>query len=179
MIELAELKAALRIPAALTEHDDYLTALERAAVAYVERRTGWYWGPQQEATALLEGNGTWALYLPDHASEVVRVAERSRWSGTETELPPSSYELVLPPGETHGLKLSRRTWEPWAYGVLYAVTYTRGYAAGEEPADIRQAVAGLVAHWFEHRLPVAAAEAAQSSPDHVAAILAARRKAVV
>ena len=179
MIELAELKDALRIPAALTEHDYYLTALERAAVAYVERRTGWYWGPQQQATALLEGNGTWALYLPDHASAVVRVAERSRWSGTETELPPSSYELVLPPGETHGLKLSRRTWEPWAYGVLYAVTYTRGYAAGEEPADIRQAVVGLVAHWFENRLPVAAAGAAQPAPDHVAAIIAARRKAVV
>lgn len=176
MIGLAELKAALQIPAALTEHDDYLTALERAAVAYVERKTGWYWGPQQEATALIEGTGTWTLWLPDHASDVVRVVERSFWSGDGLELPGDSYELVKEPGSTHGLKLRRNTWYPWACACTYAVTYTRGYAPGEEPADIRQAVAGLVAHWFEHRLPVASDLAAQPAPDHVAAIIAAHRK---
>lgn len=178
MIDLADLKAALQIPAAFTEHDDYLTALERAAVAYVERKTGWYWGPQQEVEVVLYGSGTRDLWLPDHASAVSRVVEWSVY-GVDIELPAESYALRLEPGSTHGLRLSRRDGGLWLLGYEYAVTYTRGYAAGEEPADIRQAVIGLVALWFEQRFPVALGTVAPPVPDHVAAIIAAHRKGQV
>src|SRR5690606_9493970 len=178
VIDLTDLKAALNVPDGFTAHDDYLTALERAAVGYVQRKTGWYWGPEQEVEVVLSGSGTRDLWLPDHASAVSRVVEWSVY-GVDIELPAESYALRLEPGSTHGLRLSRRDGGLWLLGYEYAVTYTRGYAAGEEPADIRQAVTGLVAHWFEHRLPVASDLAAQPAPDHVAAIIAAHRKGQV
>ena len=179
MIDLPVLKAALNIPEGYTEHDDYLVALEAAAVSYVQRRTGWYWGPEQEVEITLCGSGTRDLWLPDHASEVSRVVEWSVY-GVDNELPAESYALRLEPGSTHGLRLSRRDGELWLPGYEYAVTYTRGYEAGTEPEDIRQAVIGLVALWFEVRLPIVMAGMSSAPvPDHVAAILAARRKGMI
>ena len=179
MIPLATLKAALNVPDGFTAHDDYLTALEMAAVGYVQRKTGWYWGPEQEVEATLCGSGTRDLWLPDHASAVSRVVAWSVY-GVDSELPAESYALRLEPGSTHGIRLSRRDGGLWLPGYEYAVTYTRGYEAGAEPEDIRQAVIGLVALWFEVRLPVATAGMSSAPvPDHVAAILAARRKGMV
>ena len=176
MIDLADLKAALNVPDGFTAHDDYLTALERAAVGYVQRKTGWYWGPEQEVDATLCGSGTRDLWLPDHASAVSRVVEWSVY-GVDSELPAESYALRREPGSTHGIRLSRRDGRLWLPGYEYAVTYTRGYEEGTEPEDIRQAVIGLVALWFEVRLPVATAGLSSAPvPDHVAAIIAARRK---
>lgn len=177
MIDLPALKAALNIPEGYTEHDDYLAALEAAAVSYVQHRTGWYWGPSEDVTTYLWGMGSPDLWLPDHASAVGEVVERSFY-GVDRMLDASVYTLRLEPGSTHGLRLIRLDgiWHPDAE---YAVTYTRGYAEGEEPGDIRQAVIGLVALWFEQRLPVALDTVAPPVPDHVAAILAARRKGLV
>lgn len=174
MIDLPALKGALNIPEGYTEHDDYLTALEAAAVSYVQRRTGWYWGPSEDVTAHLRGMGSPDLWLPDHASAVSKVVEWSPY-GIDQTLDASAYTLRLEPGSTHGLRLVRLD-DIWYPGAEYAVTYTRGYAEGEEPGDIRQAVIGLVALWFEARLPVALGTVAPPVPDHVAAILAARRK---
>ncbi|HEX6939367.1 MAG TPA: hypothetical protein VF158_08140, partial [Longimicrobiales bacterium] len=150
-------------------------------------RTGWYWGAAQEATAVLIGDGTADLWLPDHASAVSAVVERAYDGGTETPLAGADYALRKPPGATHGLRLVRRGGSVWTYGYEYVVTYTRGYtetapASGDSPADvaapddIRQAVTGLVTLWFEQAIPVALGTVAPPVPDHVAAILAARRK---
>ena len=175
MIDLPALKRALNIPEGYTEHDGYLIGLEAAALASAERRTGGYWGEPQAATPYLEGAGTPDLWLPDHASEVTRVVERLYPNAQETALDEGAYALRLDPGSTHGLRLVRLG-GVWCRGADYAVTYTRGYEAGQEPADIRQAALGLVALWFEQRLPVALGTVAPPVPNHVAAILAARRK---
>lgn len=177
MIDLPALKAALNIPEGYTEHDDHLTALEAAAVSYVQRRTGWYWGPSEEVTVHLRGMGSPDLWLPDHASAVSKVVEWSPY-GIDQTLDASAYTLRLEPGSTHGLRLVRLD-DIWYPDAEYAVTYTRGYTEGEEPGDIRQAVLGLVALWFEQRLPVALGMVAPPVPDHVAAILTARRKGLV
>src|SRR5690606_16685183 len=107
VIDLTDLKAALNVPDSFSAHDDYLTALERAAVGYVQRKTGWYWGPEQEVEVVLCGSGTCDLWLPDHASAVSRVVEWSVY-GVDNELPAESYALRREPGSTHGIRLSRR-----------------------------------------------------------------------
>lgn len=177
MIGLAALKAALQIPEGYTEHDEYLAGLERAAIAYVQRKTGWYWGSAEDVTVHLRGMGSPDLWLPDHASDVGEVVQWSPY-GVDQTIDASEYALRLEPGSTHGIRLVRRSgiWHP---GVEYAVTYTRGYAEGAEPEDIRQAVTALVALWYEQRLPVSLGMAAAPVPDHVAAILAAHRRVMV
>lgn len=189
MITLTDLKLALQIPSATTTHDAYLEDLEAVAVAYVERVTGRYLGPEIAAQVfIVEGSGTASLFLPERASAVTAVASRAYEGGDETTIATGDddgWTLRLPHGATHGTRLIRKGGAVWERGTEYKVTATIGYdetsaASGPNnvaaPAEDRGDVTSLVAHWFENRLPAVTGTVAAKVPTHVADRLAARRK---
>lgn len=167
MITTALLKTALRIDG--TDQDDYLSELETAAVAFVERYTGRYFGASEEVTRVVGGDGTRVLWLPDHASAVASVAEREYPGDTETVITAGDsdgYEADRPStlDANRVAALFRKGGNVWEEHYEYVVTFTRGYASGSEPSDIRQAVIALVAYWYEMRLPVAVGSVAPEAP---------------
>lgn len=137
-----------------TEADaDALEALERGAVAFVERQTDRYFGPPEEVTEHITGNGSRRLWLRDHPVidddyppygdfGAVEVIERPYPGGDATTLEESVYQLRLSDREFQLVRLGDSGY--WTQPYEYAVTYWRGYEEGEEPADIRQLVADLV-----------------------------------
>lgn len=152
MIDLAELKIALRVGTGSVE-DDYLAQLEEAAVATMERETHQYFGPQGAGTEYLIGLGTDRLLLATPPiSGPTEVKERA-YAGDAT------YTTITGSDATgfvvRGRELIRKAGGIWQKGYEYEVAYTRGYNAGAEPADVRGAVLRLCALWYEHRMPVA------------------------
>ncbi|MFW6331481.1 MAG: hypothetical protein ACOC3J_07135 [Gemmatimonadota bacterium] len=179
MISVADLKTALNIPSATTDHDGYLADLEEAAVAYVQRATGWYIGEEAEATLIVEGGGGGVLWLPEKVSAVSAVSSQPYEGGDQTaiaEADDDGWALRLPPGETHGMRLVRKGGHGWTRGVEYVVTATIGYAAGTGPGMDREDVRALVSHWFENRLPAEIGTVVGKVPLHVAERIAARRR---
>lgn len=141
MIDLATLKGWLGIPAEDTAHDALLTDLEAMAVEWVERQTGRYFGPPEETVEILRGTGAPRLWLAEPPVSVAEVVEVIHPGGTETVIDPDGYEIRT--GGNEGWLVRRGgVWWP---GYEYRVRYTRGYPAGQEPADIRQLVLDLVA----------------------------------
>ena len=178
MIPLPDLKLAAKV-----EHDaddSYLVNLEAAAVAYVQRKTGWYWGEEAEAVMTVEGGGGGVLWLPEKVTAVTSVVSQPYEGGDQTTITAGAddgYALRLAPGETHGMRLIRKGGVGWAREYEYVVTGTIGYdEAVPVPDDIRQAVSSLAVLWYEQRLPVALGSVAPPVPNHVAAILEARRR---
>lgn len=153
MIPLEVLKLHIRTadPDATIE-DGVLQQYEEAAVAYVERATGRYFGPPAERVEILDPSGADVLWLaeapiadPAEGRETV-VAERRGAEWTDLDAEETPYEL-------DGRQLYREG--GWARGRRSVrVTYWAGYSAGNEPADIRQAVLELAALYYEERLPV-------------------------
>jgi hypothetical protein len=174
VISVARLKTALRIDAledAYGEEEQvaYLEDLEAAAVAFIERYTGRYFGPPHEEPVplVLTGYGSPALYLPHYASQVTAVASRAYPGGEETEIEAGAadgWSLTIPAGGTHSNVLGRHGGSVWGAGGEYMVTAVIGYEPGEEPADIRQAVIDLVGWWWEERVP---ATDANGAPDRI------------
>jgi hypothetical protein len=117
-----------------TEADKLLEAFEKSAVAYVEGRTGRYFGPPEVVTEVLRGSNGQRLWLGDTpiAGEAIAVVQ-AYGPGDDGE------ELVVD-GDlgfvVRGDALVRRVgvWNP---RYEYRVTYTRGYADGNEPEDIK------------------------------------------
>lgn len=159
MISLADLKLALRVDTSDTSQDAYIPKLEVAAVAFVQRYTGRYFGPPVvDAEMVLRGSGTGELFLSDYMSAVAGVGSRAYPGDDAVEIDADAadgWSLRTDLGSTHGLRLARSGGGGWERCLEYVVTGTIGYAAGAEPADVRQAVGMLVAHWFELRIPVA------------------------
>ncbi|MDB4952078.1 MAG: hypothetical protein JWM27_4727 [Gemmatimonadetes bacterium] len=154
MIDLDTLKLALRLDAADTTEDALLTQYEAAAVAFCERVTGRYFGPPAEVTEYLEGTGGRELWLADAPvdGEVVTVSvDGTELAAEDFEVRGRRLRLAYASSPSLGLYWCA----PNGASVDVAVTYTRGYAPGDEPADARQAVLLLVGHWYETRVPVA------------------------
>lgn len=147
MIALPLLK--LHIRHALAEDDTTEDALleeyEAAAVAFVERYTGRYFGEPVARTEYLVGTGAQEVWLSETPAGAVAVL---------------SNDVAVDAGDftVRGRRLRHASiWgAPWLPTDL-AVTYTAGYAAGEEPADIRVAVMELVGKMYEYRTAVAEA----------------------
>jgi hypothetical protein len=147
MLRIEELQ--MMIPGLDEEKLEVVAELERAAVAYVETQTRRYFGPLISHTEVVRGNGSSSLYLahygvdsaPDDEYDlVVAVVDERQYPGNDPNTV-EDYELRALDGET---VLMRHAGAPWIRGYEYTVTYTRGYVAGEEPADIRQVVINLV-----------------------------------
>lgn len=147
-VSLAEAKAFLRLDEAA--EDGLVTTLIGAARLHVEGVTG---------RALVAQS--WRLVLdawPE--AEAVRLPVAPLLSLT-------AVTAIDADGASHALSLGQFRTEPERLllpGVVVGlpdlqgrhgieIDYVAGYgtAAGAVPADLRQAVLGLVAHWFEHR----------------------------
>lgn len=126
-----------------------LVELEKNAVAFIGTQTRRYFGPIEEYAEVLKGTGTQNLWLTDIAVDqipadyydalVVSVVER-RYAGNEGT-PVLDFEVRVQDGEA---RLVRTNGAVWTKDFEYTVTYWRGYAPGDEPADIRQLVLDLV-----------------------------------
>jgi hypothetical protein len=122
-----------------------LEKMELAAVAFVERETGRYFGEPAPIAEVFSGAYAGPLYLSESPAAdpalVLEYFDGTSWSTVDS----SSYTIdgsaIWPAASTL-----------WIYGHRnYRATYTRGYVAGEEPADIRQAVMDLVATKWKGR----------------------------
>lgn len=164
MISVTDLKFHLNLPTSFTTHDDYLDALEEAAVSYVERVTGRYFGAAGARTEYLSGTGIDTLWLADIPTTITSVTERDSLTDAGTELVEDTDYVV----RGNRLVYVSNTWDA---DYEYEVVYTAGYAAGAEPADVRQAVKMLVGHWYTNRLPVVTAQTATEVPVSVREIL--------
>lgn len=149
MIDVGDLRVHTR---ARSSEDAYLTALELSAVAYVEKQTGRFFGVAAATTEYIVGSGGVNLWLKEEpaASPTPVVKERVVPGGTATTITAADASGYL----IRGMKLVRKAGLGWARGYEYEVAYTRGYASGAEPADIRHLVTIVVAHWYERRIPV-------------------------
>jgi hypothetical protein len=133
-----------------------LEALEARAVEIVESESDRYFGEAIEHVEQLVGDGSDRLYLrerPDAENEsvpAITVECRAKPADAWTEISASGWEVELPRPAWLGAVL-RRKGDVWEAGYEYRVTYTFGYAAGEEPGDIRQAVIDIVSFLYLER----------------------------
>ena len=149
MIPIPELKAHLRIRPTTTEQDKLLERLEADAVAVAEHMTRRYFGLTATVTEYVDGTGTQNLWLSDdaQATPLPVVSERSQPGGTATSILGTADDGWL----LRGGRLVRKAGLIWSLGFEYQVDYSRGYEAGDEPADIRRAVLEIVAHQYTMR----------------------------
>lgn len=141
MIELAELKAHLGADQVKTDpdRDTVLTGFEAAAVAFVEGETDRYFGTDSVLTEYLEGSGSGELRLNEKPAALTSVHERTEVADAWTEILDTSTNGW----ELQGLAVLRKG-GCWERGTSYRVIYSFGYAAGQEPAEIRMLVIDLV-----------------------------------
>jgi hypothetical protein len=144
MILLADLKTYLGIPESDTSEDQILVGLERNALAFVQTQTRRYFGPPAPTTEYLIGLGTRHLWIPDtplaaepDVDPAVVIGEVE--AGTDP-VPVLDFDLRLFDVDAVAVRHGRIGWQRREY----AVSYIRGYPAGEEPGDIRQLVIDLV-----------------------------------
>lgn len=97
--------------------------------------------------------GAVTLAASDYEVDTASVPPRIALSGTVSALP--------------GVRLG---------GIVIDVTVGFGMAAADVPTPIRQALLMLVAHWYEHREPVAVGGAPARIPDAIDALLAPYRE---
>lgn len=170
MIELDDLRTVLKDP----DHaeDEYIRALETAAVAYVEKQTGKYFGTAADATEVVSGTGTADLWLPGPVASVTSVAERAFAGDDDTAVAAADDDGYVVRGD----RLVRKGGGVWARGYEYEVAYSRGAEAA--PADIQEAVRKLVVLWFSRRLPVSDVQVSEL-PHGIADTLAAHRTPLV
>lgn len=156
MISLEYAKAHLRVE--IDEDDDLISSMISAATAYVQRRIGWYLGEQKEIAKRAVGMGTHTLWLPQPPTDD-SVTVDGEYQG---------------PWIVDGARILRTDGMGWVPAQLYEVEYQAGYAPDEGPEDLRQAVAMIVASWYEHREGYAAERglAVEVIPDGVSALLA-------
>jgi hypothetical protein len=162
MIPIEQLKAALRIPSSRQSEDDYLAELEQEAVARVSQHTGRYYGSADETTEYVDGTDGAFIWLKEEpiVSDAITMTVTERWgvadTGTVIDADDDDGYIV------RGRKLYRKN-GVWTRGYEYEITYTRGYTAGEEPADIRKKVIGLVVLWYTTRIATPERDAAERS----------------
>ena len=136
MITLADAKLNIRLADDQDWDDALIERMIDGATAYLERRTGWRLSEVGEVTEWLCGDGTRTLWLRQPVEAVTVDLD-----GTEVD--PDTYAV-------RGSRLVR-SGEVWRQGAEYAVTYDAGFAAGDGPPDLQQAVRLIVAGWYEHR----------------------------
>lgn len=137
-----------------------LEALEARAVEIIQSETDRYFGAAIEHIEQLVGDGSGSLYLrerPFAESESIEgtvVEYRAQTGDAWVEIAAGGsdgWELEYPRPVWLGAVLRRSGGGVWTKGYQYRITYTFGYAAGEEPGDIRQAVIDLVSFKYNER----------------------------
>jgi hypothetical protein len=185
VISAADLRTYLRLE---TPEDAYeleaqiaeLEDLDARAVSAAEGYCDRYFGPPISGeVVVLAGGGARELYLPSFASDVSAVSSRGYPGDTETVIEADAddgWALQLVRGWVHGNKLIRSGGGVWTAGTEYLVTADIGYAAGEEPGALRQAVLWLCDHFYDNRNPVVIGTIANELPQGVQELLAPFRR---
>lgn len=171
-VTLAEAKAHLRVDG--SAEDTLISSLIITSRLHVEAALGlamitqsWSYfldaWPPGDVLALplrpVQSIAAVKLYAPDESVEVV----------------PS--DIYLLDGAGTPARLVRHGSLPWpkpartANGIEVAFVAGYGAAAANVPAPIRQAILLLIAHWYEHREPVAIGAASAPVPPMVADLL--------
>jgi hypothetical protein len=127
-----------------------LRRLEKAAIAYIQGRTGRYYGTTAEIVEPLTWTG-WPMALAN--SPVDDTVTLESWSnGAWTAVDASSYSLL------NGFIFWENSVSSLSRPTRYRATYNAGYEVdGDDenvwpaPDDIQQAVLLLVGHWNENR----------------------------
>lgn len=169
-----ELRAQLREPPA--RDLEYLRGLRLAALAHIEKVTGYWYGAARDKVVVVTGPGTAYLPLPGPVAtgydEAIVVQERA-YPGAE----PVTLAGGQPSGWSwDGRNLVRNGGVRWWSAYQYTITYRQGLVEGEEPPDDVRLVANqLVALWYEQRLPVSEA-AMQPVPMAARDLLRKRRR---
>lgn len=175
MSDDAELRAHLRNPPA--GDLEYLRSLRDAALAYVEKETGFWYGAVRDRVVTRRGSGSEVLKLPgpipaDYGAAIL-VQERTY---------PGADAVDVLAGDTNGWEwdgrnLVRRGLYRWWENYQYTFTYQQGLLPDEEPpADVRLAIEQLVAQWYEQRLPVSEAVRSAQKVPFAAGDLLGKRK---
>lgn len=178
MISVADLRAWLQLAADDTEDDALLEELEERAVALLGELVGDHYGAETEFAEVVDGSGTAELWLdrtPTSAAVTVELRAGQTWEVVDSEL-----FMVT------GRRVLRVDGSAWSRGSsAYRVTYTAGYAAGEEPALVYQAVLDIVRFFYREgrsytlkELALPDVQTRSAGPQHIASVreLIARNK---
>ncbi|MEM9494847.1 MAG: head-tail connector protein [Pseudomonadota bacterium] len=170
-VDLAEMKDHLRI----LHHDEdvRIAGYLKAATAGIERRAGFALLPQTWRLTLDAAPTETITLSPAPLFSVTEIAVKDK-SGGETPVTASAYEVA------GGLPGRVRAAEPWpAPGVKTGgvrIDFIAGFAdAASLPADLKQAVKLLAAHFYEAR-EAASEEPLSIVPHTVDALLAPYRR---
>ncbi len=156
MIALADLRLAARMRGGTTR-DEYLKALERAAVDSLQAMSGHYFGAVD--TGFLEfqiGYGDRELFLLEPQTPggtPLVVTEHQTVGDVGVVIAPGDVDGYVVRGDTDR-KIVRKGGAVWLSGHEYELVYDRGYESGKEPARARTFVTKLVVHWFERETPM-------------------------
>jgi hypothetical protein len=146
MISLDELRIALDIDSSVDE--DILEKLEAAAVAFVERETGWHFVGVDDVVEVVTGDGSDRLRLRGMVTTAPATVSEAAYVGatptTITATASDGYELRTKGVPVNRIYLVRKQGYVWHDGYEYTVTADRGYTAGAEPTEIRELVRDLV-----------------------------------
>lgn len=149
-VTLAEAKAQCSIDADDTTFDTLLTGYITAARGYVERYTG-HILLRREMTATLDRFPCGSRYaeLPWRP-----IASVDGIAYTDTDSADQAFEDFTAMLGRYPLRIwaaSGASWPSTLDNSAVTVTFTAGYAAGDEPAELLQAMLLLIGHWFEVR----------------------------
>jgi hypothetical protein len=154
-----------------------LRRLEKAAIAYIQGRTGRYYGATAEIVEPLQWNG-WPMPLANDPVDG-EVTLESWSSGAWSEVDASSYTLL-----NGFIFLESTTTSALSRPTRYRATYNAGYEVDADddnvwaaPDDIQQAVLLLVGSWMENREAVG--QVTQAVELGVDALLASHTRASV
>mgnify|MGYP000303691236 CR=1 FL=1 len=176
-VSLADAKAHLKVDD--SNEDQLVQALVTAARAHLELATRRAFLTQSWSLFLdrwPEG-GTVALpFGPVQSVDAVRLHDEG---GTATTLAGSEYVVDTVSLPARVARPGHDGWPGRATRALNGIEimFTAGFGAapGDVPAPLRQAILQLVAHWFEHREPLAFDGAAIEMPAAVKALIAPYR----
>ncbi|HYI42678.1 MAG TPA: head-tail connector protein [Sphingomicrobium sp.] len=144
-ISLETAKAHLRVTD--TSEDSLITALITAAREWVENRTG----KALVRREFVDAFDRWTRYLELRWAPVAEVTEVGY---TDTDGEAATYEGFIASTHRDPARVYPAPdgwWPSLGRNGSVTVTYTAGFAAGEEPQGLLQAMLLLIGHWYSVR----------------------------
>lgn len=132
--------------------DPVVTSFLRAAIVAVEGRTGKVLIARSFSVSVSKWRNCEAFVLPTAPVSAVTQVERVERTGTRTVVDAQSYWLEVD-AQAPKLRATGSTLPGIPSGGSVMIAFEAGYAAHWEnvPADLRQAVLMLAAHYYEYR----------------------------
>lgn len=132
--------------------DPVVSSFLRAAIAAVEGRTGKVLIARSFSVSVREWRSCEAFVMPTAPVTAITQVERVERTGTRTVVNAQSYWLEAD-AQTPRLRATGGSLPGIPAGGSVVIAFDAGYAAAWEgvPADLRQAVLMLAAHYYEYR----------------------------